>query len=515
MKRKAFLIKIVALLLLLSLLAGCGELHQAVGTGNDEATSSEETTTTDGGAVGDDESDMFTVSLVYNGKAYIPKDEMGVRWSDGKSVHEAQFGEDGIAKIGGLDGDYQVTLTSLPDKYTYNPNIYVATNDMKNVVIELHKYKTAKRGGDNVYKGITAKELGVYRAELTSDSHIIYYDFEPRQSGTYTIESWVDVTANIVNPLCDTYNGTASKYFDRTHDTGGICSTYTKNFKVTIEVDEQMIGNVYTIGVKAMANASDFPVIVDFAIQLDGGFTYPWGSSDIIVPSQMDDINWDAINAIEGDVSGKSFVGPEKKIGVDSAGQDIMAFDEDDFGYDENLGCYRKKNPITGELDGPVLYAYISQPCRFIDTAFTQIEYKGNKNLTLNGGTENYKLFIEGFTALITDPPALEIGPYFCIMDCPCRQFGNCPGACTPGCLECSVDCRPCPEEGIGNPGYTSQSKNNSIGVVPVTRELKDFLQKYSIAQKLFNDGEGWVETQGHIYAGEEDQWLFACGYFE
>ena len=34
MKRKAFLIKIVALLLLLSLLAGCGELHQAVGTGN-------------------------------------------------------------------------------------------------------------------------------------------------------------------------------------------------------------------------------------------------------------------------------------------------------------------------------------------------------------------------------------------------------------------------------------------------------------------------------------------------
>lgn len=505
MKRTTFLIKAVALILLLSLLVGCGQLIEAVGNPSEAITHEE--STTDGNATGDDKSDEFTVSLVYAGSPYIPKIDMGVRWSDGKSVHEAQFGEDGIARIGGLDGDYQVTLTALPKNLTYNPNIYVATNNEKNVIIELFKYKTAKRGGADIYNCITVKELGIYRTELKNSSTIVYYEFEPRQSGTYTIESWVDVTANVVNPQIDFYNGTvAAKFFERTIDDGGVSSTYTKNFKFVVEIDEQMLGGVYTFGVKVLANSSNFPVSVDFAVQLNGGFSYPWGTSDIIVPTQLDSINWEKINALK---TGNTFVGAEKQL---TSGAYI--FDTDDWGYDEELGCYRKYNAVTGELDGPVLYAYVSAPCRFIDEAFTTIEYRGNKVLTVNGGTENYKLFIEGYAALIKDPPALEIGPYFCIMACPCRQLGACDGACAPGCVECSSDCRPCPEEGIGTPGYAGYC--NEIGVVPVTPELKDFLQKYSISQKLYCDGNGWVEENPTIKvdAGEDDQWLFACGYY-
>lgn len=509
MKRNLFLIKSIVLLLLLSLLAGCGELHKSMGTPSEgvslgeDTTSKEEDSTTDIGEEGDE----FTVSLVYAGKAYIPKSG-GARWSDGKSVHEAAFSEDGIARITGLDGDYRVTLTELPKNYTYNPNIYVATNDSRHVIIELFKYKTSKRGGDDLYKCITVKDLGVYRTTLKDASQIVYYEFTPKQSGTYTIESWVDTTANIINPQYDAYNGTfAGKWFERTVDDGGISSTYTKNFKFIVEIDEQMLGNVYTFGIKAISNASNFPVVIDFAVQLDGGFSYPWGTSDIIVPTQLESINWAKINELK---AGNTFVGAEKQL---ISGNYI--FDNDEWGYDEELGCYRKYNPVSGALDGPVLYAYVAAPCRFIDEALSTMEYRGNKALTVNSGTENYKLFIEGYSALVVDPPQLEIGPYFCVTDCPCRLLGLCEGSCVEGCPECSIDCRPCPEEGVGTRGYAGYC--NEIGVVPVTPELKDFLQKFSVSQKLYCDGNGWVEENPTIKvdAGEDDQWLFACGYYQ
>lgn len=506
MKKNISLIKIITLILLVSLLVGCGQLNKAVNNPDDTREVEETTTETETGT--ETESDDFTVSLMYAGEAYIPKTDISVRWSDGKSVHEAPFGDDGIARVSGLDGDYQVTLTSLPKNYTYNPNVYVATNDSKHVIIELFKYKSSKRGGESEYKCITADGLGVYRCELKDENQKVFYEFSPRQSGTYTIESWVDITANIVNPLYDAYNGThAAKYFDRTVDDGGVASTYTKNFKFTIEVDERMIGNTYTFAIKAMSNSSNFPVTVDFALQLDGGFEYEWGSSDIIVPKEYDKINWAEINALRGDKN--TLVGPEKTV------DGTKVFDTEDWGYDENLGCYRKKNNKTGELDGPVLYAYISAPSRFLDESFTNIEYRGNKALTVSNGTENYKLFIEGYSALIEDPPSPDIGPYFCVLTCPCRVLGTQShyGACPPGCTECSSDCRPCPEEGLGMPGYGS--KCNEHGVVPVTQELKDFLQKYSVSQRLFNDGNGWVETSSHIYATEEDQWLFACAFYQ
>lgn len=506
MKKNMSFIKIITLILLVSLLVGCGELNKAVNNPDDTREIEETTTEVETGPVED--SDEFTVSLVYAGNPYIPKIDMAVRWSDGKSVHEAPFGEDGMARVSGLDGDYQVTLTALPKNYTYNPNMYIATNDAKHVIIELFKFKTSKRGGEDEYRCITADGLGIYRCELKNEGHKLFYEFTPRQSGTYTIESWVDTTANIVNPLFDAYNGThAAKYFDKTVDDGGICSTYTKNFKFTIDVDESMIGNTYTFAIKAMSNQSNFPVTVDFAIQLDGGFSYAWGSSEIVVPKEYDKINWAKINQLRGDKT--TLVGPEKTVG----GRQV--FDTDDWGYDEELGCYRKINPVTGVADGPVLYAYIAEPCRFIDTAFTQIEYRGNKALTVSSGTENYKLFIEGFSALIVDPPSPDIGPYFCVLTCPCRVLGNQEhfGACAPGCTECSPDCRPCPEDGLSMPGYGNKCNEN--GVVPVTQELKDFLQKYSVSQRLFNDGNGWVETSSHIYATEDDQWLFACTYYQ
>lgn len=503
MKKHFKLIKIVSVLILAALAVGCAEYHSALVDPSETQSEAEEESTTSTDDPADKKDDDFTVMLSYGGQMYVPKSGTVAKWSDGNSVHEAAFGEDGMARISGLDGDYQVTLSSLPKGYTYNPNIYVATNDSRNVVIELYKYKTSKRGGDGLYNCISVTEIGVYRTELSSASQVVYYEFIPKQSGTYTIESWVDITANIVNPQYDKYNGTgAAKFFIDTIDTGGAQSTYTKNFKYTIEVDEELIGNIYTFGVKVLSNDANFPVTLDFAIQLNGGFEYDWGSSDLIIPTEIDNINWDKVNVLK---TGNTFVGAEKKL---SNGK--LLFDEDDYGFDEELGCYRKKDPVTGELTGPVLYAYITSACRFYDVPLITIEYAGNKALTVDNGTKNYKLFIEGFSALTGMG-----GVYFCNSDCICRLRGECNGACHEGCENCKDTCRPCPDGAFGNEGYAGAC--NSDGVVPVTRELKEFLQKFSISERLYFDGDGWAEANPtlQIDAGEDDQWLFACGYYE
>ena len=66
----------------------------------------------------------------------------------------------------------------------------------------------------------------------------------------------------------------------------------------------------------------------------------------------------------------------------------------------------------------------------------------------------------------------------------------------------------------MGKGGYSDYV--NTDGCYGVTQELKEFLQKYSISQLLFFDGNGFVETHPtiSIFAAEEDQWLFACGYY-
>ena len=63
----------------------------------------------------------------------------------------------------------------------------------------------------------------------------------------------------------------------------------------------------------------------------------------------------------------------------------------------------------------------------------------------------------------------------------------------------------------------------NSEGKCLVTKELRWFLQEICESNGYFNDGDGWVETHSKavtpgnysISALEDDQWLFACGYYK
>ena len=152
---------------------------------------------------------------------------------------------------------------------------------------------------------------------------------------------------------------------------------------------------------------------------------------------------------------------------------------------------------------------------KFIDASFHRIEYEGNNALTLNGGTQNYKVFIEGYDNIVAyagDPNDRASGPYFCTANCPCLATNGGCCAIEDNCTKCTPDCRHLPRAGIGQKGYADIAID---GRCPVTEELKEFLQAYCVKEKLFSDGNGWAEQYVPRYdAYEDSQWLFACGYY-
>ncbi len=524
------------LLATLLLLTGCEEFTPAVDQPGPNHT---ESTAPDSGAVTDDQGNVdenpFTVSLVYDGKPYIPASDqpISVRWNDGYSLHEAPIGEDGIARIGGLDGDYRVTLTAIPEGYAYNANIYTATNTSRNIEIELHRLIETRGVGDQLYNSIRIKETGVYCVELENADQEIFYEFAPTSSGTYAVESWLDTTADEVNPYANYYGANvAFKTFRHTQDDGGAAASYTKNFKLFVEIADENIsqnntGSVaFTFGMKASSKSGAFPTRIYFAITLDGEFKLEHAVSEMMIPQVGLQFQQDY------DPDEYEFVGAEfrQTVGENSAnvfdGDNYKLWSEED-GGDGYYHLYNEQDyPETGGY-GPILYAKISSPTRFIENPFTTLEYAGNKALTLSDGTENYKLFIEGYAYLnsytLSDTNPNGKPPYFCTLECLCRVEGTNDsvaitgevGCCITGCEKCHPDCNNLPEEAIGHKGYGNYT--NSDGCYGVTEELKDFLQKYSVSQLLFFDGNGFVETHETIsvYAAEDDQWLFACGYYK
>ena len=519
--KRSFKMWICLLLVCSFVLTGCGEFKPAIEAPHKNSTETQAPDSSSGSDTEPNDQDApFTVMLSFEGETYIPSAEtpIYVHWNDGFSFHKAQIGTDGVAQMTGLDGDYQVTLSDIPDGYAYNPSAYVATNNKRNVTIELYRLVSTTGKGASLYNCIPLRYTGLYRVELEDAKDEIFFEFAPPESGTYSVISWVDTTANEINPMANYYGANAFfKQLQFVADDGGAESSYTKNFKLDVQIADEMIGNggqvTFSFGIQATSKNGEYPAEVYFAIMLDGEFSLNTVTAPLICPQE--DLH--LMHAPEYDPNIYKFVGAEvsKTVGGNTA----SVFDGTRYklwtrenGVDGFYHVYDETEYAATGGYGPVLYAYISQPCRFLDAAFTGIEMRGNKALTVHG-KENYKLFIEGFGALLVDPPG-DNGPYFCTTNCPCRNNGTCIGACTEACTNCHPDCRRCPEEAMGALGYGNIC--NSDGVCAVTQELKEFLQKYSTSQLLFFDGNGFVETHPDIsvYAAEDDQWLFACGYY-
>ncbi len=471
----------------------------------------------------------FTVSLTIGGELYVPSIPISVQWNDGYSLYTAPIGTDGVARYGFLDGDYHVTLTDVPEGYAYNPNAYIASNSDRNIEIELIKLSEGKGKGVDPYSPIKTSSVGIYCVEIKNEKDEVFFQFAPTAAGKYQVESWTDVTADEVNPIAN-YYGANPMFADRlvsSHNVGGVEGSYTKNFLTEVEIAEHSVSSSgggaagFTFGFKATHKDGKYPIKLYIAIGRDGDYFEPQTEATIIAPSEVlseaPDMNGEFINAETLLVQG---------------GGSTWVFDADNYKYwsreDGGDGYYHVYDPAAYPETfgfGPVLYAKITEGIDFInDMSFNLIEYEGNKALTI--GDINYKMFIEGWDTLnYTNMviPGIGTAPYFCDLFCPCRlnktctsdEMGLATGTCETGCPDCGPGCRNLPRELIGAKGYADFV--NSDGCYPVTQELKEFLQAFSISQLLFMDGEGYAETleTRPVFATEDDQWLFACGYYK
>ena len=513
--------RIISLLLILLLMfsfVACGEYNPPVDNTDekDEGTNREEENQGNQGGT----HERGEPSVMLDGKLDTPPDvsddslAVKVRWTDGKSYQTVTLGKDGKAECYGLDGEYSVTLINLPSNYTYNPNIYKVDNDSRNVVIELLTITNVIGDGSDVYKCIELSGPGVYRAKITYSGQEVFYQFEPTKPGTYCIESIMDVSAGMYDPIVDIYAGSfAYKVREKRIEGGGISQGYTTNFKHVVEIDQAFIGNVYTFAVLVEGKDATYPTYVDFCITYEGGYSYQWTVSDFVYP---DFIPNDSSYAAWYSEYESYLAADRNKFGDKNYKSSVMKVDGK-YVFDQQ---YFKLNPDDGYYHlydaekyaeyggwGPILYANITIPTEFIDAPFNTIEYAGNKALTVSGGTENYKLFIEGYSRLVKQDSS-----YFCISNCKCLPDNG--GMCSieDNCKKCTSDCRHVHAKYKGQRGYADIAID---GRCPVTEELKQFLQKYSVNQKLFSDGNGWAEQHVPRYdAYEDSQWLFACGYY-
>ncbi len=433
----------------------------------------------------------FKVSLVYNKKTYVPGkgEKIQVVWSDDYTQYTETISSDGYA-VKQLDGDFNVYLVSAPEGYSYNPNIYTADNDNPEVVIELYKISRISKGqGTGIYKEFQMSTTGVYRCEIKKALQKVYYEFSPNKSGYYVLETIVNIYEDAVNPKVDIYQG-SSQWKPSTPnqsglDTGGanLKNGFTKNVRWVVKLTDEMIGNVYTFAIYADSKSGVYPINVDFSISYEGEHYVEQTVSKLMVAEEIHsfyrcvdcdkhyyDLNNIPNNCTECngnnlltvsvpyyDSSNYNFINSDGGIGsyYNSTTNGSGLLIGNNFRFNEESGFWHVYNNQTGEF-GPILCAKITKPCAYYEESLNLIESHGNNNLTVSNGTENYKMFVEQQYAAV-----------------------------------CNAD-----------------------GVCFVTNELKEFLQKFSVSQRLFFDGNGFVESTG-VYASEENQWLFACGYYE
>ncbi len=468
MKKISFLISII--LLMLFTLIGCGEIEETPGgtdiditdPGNGENNPGNEEGNPSGGL--ENSLYEFKVSLLdEKGKVYIPDDDekIIVIWEDDYTQNTAEIQKNGFATIK-LDGDFRVYLKEAPKKYTYNPNIYNVDNINNTIQIQLLKvFVTSKGNGSGLYSEYRLSDMGTYKASIKNATQKVYYEYGPKKPGYYIIESLTNIYVDTINPIVDIYNGSvAAKFFKEKLDDGGASGEYTTNFKYVVKISEQELGGVFTFAVYADSKTGVYPLDVYFRISYQDEYIVIDPVSDLMTAKQADFTtpNYSSSQYTYFNADG----GRGNYFSSGSANGTGMLVGSQ-FGYNEETGYWHKLNN-DGSF-GPILCAKVTQACPYNDPedgALNVLEYQGNKALTLiykdeagNEHRENYKVFIESSYA----------------------------SAC------------------------------NSDGVCYVTMELKNFLQLFSICQRLFMDGNGWVETY-NVYAVEEDQWLYACGYY-
>lgn len=415
------------------------------------------------------EGGKFSVNVVCQGKPVVIGDsDINIEWTstDGYSKVVAPLNSMGYAEYDGLDGNYKVALSSVPEGYIYNPNVHVATNDKKHIEIELYKKTeiTTSKTGTSFVDGISIGE-GYYSVTLNSDDQMVHFYYKSRYAGKFCVESWVDADDNLINPRVEIYNGSSvsgvTTHFTTKND-GGESSYYTKNFKY----EQELTGpnQDFLFAIRATSKNNTYPITVNFVFQNSGELSADNSEVGLIGPMdflvQAPGYDWSKYKPVVADT-----IQNGTRV-LDNSMWKLWSKDEggDDYYHLYDLEKYPETNGY-----GPLLFAYINRSSKFLDP-ITTIEYAGNNALTIyyedkeTGAIKkvNHKLAFEGLPCLVVDQTVIDprngMAPYMCTNDCPCykNEEKSRPcytikeesliipyvGACPSSCTACTSNCR-------------------------------------------------------------------------
>lgn len=466
------------------LLSGCGlgSYNELPGKENDSASETVgDGGTTDTAPIGGDENDPdaetpYTVALFCNNLPFDPEedpdgDPVEVIWHGSSGIYSATVDANGEASAGVLDGEFDVYLSGLPEKYSYNPNLYRADGENRRVEIDLVTLTEPDSGdgginasgGNGVYTSngcYKVSKQGTYRVTCQKKGQYFYFEYKPTAAGYYVVESWSNVYDDMVNPLLEVYSGNVgAKYFQERLDGGGAAldGGYTKNFRYEIALTS--VGNTYTFGVSAESKTGEYPVTVDFAITYVGPIESESTTTVVVKAEKANKLT---------KPSGNTFV---------YADRGTTNFDETHYAFDESVGVYRVFDEETyASTDGWGPYLCVQIANRVPSYSVTSL-YDASS---------------------VGSPPDNQ--------------------------LQLSV----VTDDGTVKYDYTDfirvsyYAKCNADGVCYVTQEMKEFLDLFA---RLVNGGRGlWTDDFSPMQGSPQDlgysasangMWLFACGYYE
>lgn len=525
--------------------AGC-DIGNYSGATKDPGSSAGQGGDEQGGETPAGEESLYTVTIVEDGEVFLYTQGVKAKWrslTDG-SVYEAEFNADHVATSPvPLDGNYQVTLSGFGDEgsssegYTYNTNAYVATSLAPDVSIEaivLSEYKSDRNhNGDTQQSAFELSDVGVYRVQIDSAEDEVYFLYYPPAGGTYGVRSWVDATADEINPCAKYYVGSQAYWGPATIYTGGdetvSSGVYTQNFKFDIELTDDMVGGGFRFSLSAASRYGSYPVIFDFYLARDGGYEMDSAEVKIILPDGY-------VNKLEDPVGYQTYIDKMSEGGSladadvgtgtlsmivsrqgSSAGLPNYVFDSELVDLSVDDGYYHLKNEgdEEGHPTGPLVYMYLSskQPFDlFNGRSFTNIEYESkplNMPMGLNEDGKNevwdYRLCLYGYKKAMEQPAGGgdRSGGKSSSAAASSRQnaFGR------PYNYDAYTDLH----------GYAEYC--NSDGMYPVNEQLKEFLTNFIKSQRLYNDRYGMADHflyNGAYYdAYEDSMWLLFCAYYQ
>ncbi|MGN1104289.1 MAG: hypothetical protein ACI4QI_05370 [Candidatus Coproplasma sp.] len=433
-------------------------------------------------------------------QGWIKWETIRVQWTNVETGarHYANLNKDGKAVCAGLDGDYKVTLTSLPTGFTYEPNINYTDNISKHIEVDI--YQLQKESSTRTIYSLSdhsikytlhlLKNTGAYRTVLYSRDDKVMFAFQSKKQGTFSLTTLVDVTENKINPKLTKYNGNLSGNYvtnpSEYKDDGGSENTYTKNIYWEYNISADEIGGnafFFELSSTSIDGNDSYPITVDFLLQRDGDFTRT------------------------------EYVTTPVKVTEDFTKTPAQP---------EGTFTWAARNSVT---DGLVLSSkkviLNTETGRLADYLKMGATVEMGTQATLNDGYYYFFTYNEATnTYTLTDRLYAVIGKENEILDISDSSSWN---------FRYLQDC----DEPTKFNNYLEfadiyKEHCNEDGAYPVNAELAKFLQDFCITKQVFNDGNGLAETVSLTYtdangvtvtsgysADEKGMWLFSCGYYK